>query len=216
MRKMLGCGGLGSYPTFFSTASMGEKRTLAPLMPMTAVLRGSSSISSRDLPAKDSRCSMERNAKRTARTRSIGEGYTEFVSTQTQLLYFQAGYTYSSALLEMARNTMAGLEFALTRLCNHVCDDLHSVRLGRLLVDKDDFARAVLALVFEENVAEMVNVVVEHLKVDAVFGCVHGESTDRKTGNGGDVARLSTLCLDDEYSPSRGGRRLATGVAVLD
>ena len=57
-----------------SNLSIAPNTTLAPLIPITAILSASSQISSFVLPAYDSSAWMHFTARRTARTRSMGEG----------------------------------------------------------------------------------------------------------------------------------------------
>lgn len=106
-------------------------------------------------------------------------------------------------LLEMSRNTMSRFKFALTSLGDHVCDDLDTVGLRCLLIHEDDLSCAVLALVPEEHISKVVNVAIKHLEIYTVFRSVHGECAYGKSGNCGDVSRLSTLRLDNEDSSPR-------------
>lgn len=111
---------------------------------------------------------------------------------------------------------MSGLELALASLCDHLRNDLDRVCLARFLVDQDDLSRAGDTLVLLEYVTQVVDVAVQHLEVDAVFGSVDSERADRETGNGRNVAGFTTLGFDDEDTAARCGCGLTAGVGVLD
>jgi hypothetical protein len=97
---------------------------------------------------------------------------------------------------------MPRLELALALLRYHVCDDLHRVRFRRLFVDEYNLSCTILSLVRQEDFAEVVNVAIKHLKVDSVLWRVDCEGTNGQTSDCRDIARLSTLSLDDKDSSS--------------
>ena len=104
----------------------------------------------------------------------------------------------------------------LASFCDHLCNGLNRVCLACLLVDQNDLSRARDALILLENRAQVVNVTVQHLQVDAVLGGVDSECANRKTSDGRNVAGLTTLGLDDEDTAARGRGGLTAGVCVLD
>ena len=92
------------------------------------------------------------------------------------------------ALLEVTGYSVAGFKFALAGFRDHLGDDLHVVGLGCLLVDEDYLTRPADTLVLLEDLAEVVNVAVEHLEADAFFGSVYAHSSDTETSDSCDVA----------------------------
>ena len=85
-----------------------------------------------------------------------------------------------------------------------------------MLVAEDQFPGAVLASVFGEAFAQMLDVPCEHLDCDSFFGRVDGCGADGEPGHGGYVAGSATLGFNDEDSPARGRGGLFDCVAVTD
>lgn len=94
----------------------------------------------------------------------------------------------NTTLLHVSRDGETRVELAAALFTDNVCDDFGSVGLGCFFVAENNLSAAVLALVLGELLLQMLNVRGDHLEVDALFGCVDGNGTNRETGNGSDVA----------------------------
>ncbi|KAH6605180.1 hypothetical protein Trco_006887 [Trichoderma cornu-damae] len=121
-----------------------------------------------------------------------------------------------AALLHVSGDALSALKPVVGFLADDAGNELRVVDVAGLFVDKDQAARAGLALVLVENFLQVLDVCIEHLEADSLFGDVNGRGAHAEAAQRGDVARAPALGLDDEDAASGGGSGLLDLVAVVD